>query len=243
MKNLSKIYTTKIESINNKLGCWKSTKVLIFKNEKKIGEYIRNYSSFGKETFHPFQYKGKDFALYSKDYTSTRVMTLPDCKDWCGEEPNGFGFCPTEFYVPFDMDLDLVENEEFKKELKEIYEKQSQELTQEQMDEIETDLSGVYAPFGLISGCVWGDDTSWKVQLLDFSQLENKILKRTEEPFGYIELSHNQKLKDAIECEYWGKEEGWSFRLNIQTFFRLNINNVLEFRKFEKAKNITKYQL
>ena len=29
-------------------------------------------------------------------------MTLPDCRDLCGEEPASNGFCPVDYHVPYD---------------------------------------------------------------------------------------------------------------------------------------------
>ncbi len=75
--------------------------------EKQIGEYDRNYSCFGEQTFCPFKSGEQWYALYSKDYTATRVMSLPDCADVCGEEPNSYGFCPVEIYVPMLTGRDM----------------------------------------------------------------------------------------------------------------------------------------
>lgn len=152
-------------SIENKPGTWNSLMVEIHKKGKKLGEYKRNYSSF-YNTFCPFTYKGQEYALYSKDYTSTRVMSLPDCKDLGGEERATGGFCPTDYYVPMDEDRDLE--------------------------------SGIDGSFGFIAGCVWGDDSSWKIQYLDLSQVDKGIIKRKDR-FGYIELPRGQRLKDAID--------------------------------------------
>ena len=165
--NLKERYYVKCSEVKNKPGTWSSTKVEIFDKEqgdKKIGEYIRNYHGYGERTFFPFELNGKHYAVYSKDYTSTRVMTLPDCKDYCGEERDSWGFCPTEYLVPYSKHYDK------------------------------------YLPFGFISGCVWGDDCSWKIQLLDFSKLEEGVLRRSAE-FGYIEMLGKHMLEDAIDVE------------------------------------------
>lgn len=161
-------YTTEVEPISNGEGYWNSLKVKIIQNEpdgtkKQIGEYLRNYSSlYG--TFCPFEQNGKEYALYSKNYTATRVMALPSCEDICGEEACGCGFCPTGYYVP-PIDPDEC-------------------------------LKG---EFGFMCGCVWGDDSSWKIQYLDLSKISEGILKR-EDRFGYIELVGSHKeLKNAIE--------------------------------------------
>jgi hypothetical protein len=50
---------------------------------------------------------------------------------------------------------------------------------------------------GFVAGCIWGDDSSWKIQYLDLSRVEEGIIRR-EERFGYIELPQSVRLRDAI---------------------------------------------
>lgn len=92
-------YHVEVEKVPSQPGCWDVLNVKILKQNQQIGFYQRNYPSLFK-TFCPFEQDGKEYALYSKDYTGTRVMSLPDCVDVCGEERDAYGFCPTEFYVP-----------------------------------------------------------------------------------------------------------------------------------------------
>ncbi len=108
-KLLTELYKVECKQVPNSPGTWNSNTVEIFKlgerGWNKIGEYTRNYPAlYG--TFLPFEQDGKHYALYSRDYTATRVMSLPDCKDICGEEPETAdsdpGFCPTGYYVPHD---------------------------------------------------------------------------------------------------------------------------------------------
>jgi len=176
---LSEKYVTETESIASKPGCWNVLKVKIFRVEGdskvEIGEYDRNYSSM-YNTFVPFVQGGKEYALYSRDYTATRVMSLPACKDICGEDRDGFGFCPTDFYVP---------TVGCKSELG-----------------TESDPDG---SFGFVAGCVWGDDSSWKIQYLDLSKISEGILIR-DDRFGYIELPNSSSLKSAIDIEWWEKD-------------------------------------
>src|SRR5688500_20337546 len=91
---MSERFYTRTEDIDNVPGAWKYLLVSIFESdgtgERKIGEYVRNYSSFFS-TFHPFQQNGKWYALYSKEYTATRVMELPSCRDIAGEEHHSHG--------------------------------------------------------------------------------------------------------------------------------------------------------
>ncbi len=58
-----------------------------------IGRYQRNYDRFFN-TFAAFKRNGRNYALYSPDYTCTRIMSLPDCKDASGETMDGDGFLP-----------------------------------------------------------------------------------------------------------------------------------------------------
>jgi hypothetical protein len=186
-------YITKTEKIDNG-PYFAHLKVSIFRreddgSEDKIGEYIRNYGVM-YETFHPFVKDGKEYALYSRDYTATRVMSLPDCKDLGGEERDSMGFCPVDFFVPFyDPESD-------------IYKKYPNQLPSFQGQK------------GFVAGCHWGDDDSWKVQLLDLSQIEEGIIAR-EERFGYIGLAGCCNLAEGISISRYDKRETISIATDI----------------------------
>jgi hypothetical protein len=66
--------------------------------------------------------------------------------------------------------------------------------------------------FGFVWGCVWGDDSSWKVQYLDLSDIQQGQLRR-EERFGYLKLASrpDTPAKDFIRC--------WSFRGRTEVEF------------------------
>lgn len=96
-------YSIKVlNDVETKPGCWKYTLVGIFENDVQIGEFTYNYHS--KPPFEPFldQKTGKWFALYSKHYMWSALMSLPDCKEIWTEEGKEYKehFCPTGFYVP-----------------------------------------------------------------------------------------------------------------------------------------------
>jgi hypothetical protein len=149
------MYTAKIlEKIENiredGVRCWNSLRIGIFDaDDKQLGEYVRNYSQL-YQTFFPFQQGDKWYALYSKDYTATRVMELPSCKDVAGEERHSFGFCPVEYFVPYKDPYLKHEDPEMR------------------------------GKFGFVAGCIWGDDCSWKIQHLDLSKISEGILKRDD---------------------------------------------------------------
>lgn len=173
-------YSVKTTKIDNGKGYWSHLLCEIFENENKIGEYKRNYSSL-YNTFVPFKQGDKEYALYSPNYTATRVMKLPSCEDIAGEEPKSFGFCPTGFYVPST----------------ETYTDEDPQYS----------VVGPDGQFGFVCGCVWGDDSSWKIQYLDLTQIEQGILKR-DDRFGYIELLGSSfDLRSAIEVDDFTQDE------------------------------------
>ena len=105
-------YTARpLASLEPSTDTWARIKIGVFHVangvEKQIGEYERNYASFF-ETFFPFRWKEKDLALYSRDYTATRIMELPSCTDIGGEEPHESGFCPVEYLVPSFITQEMI---------------------------------------------------------------------------------------------------------------------------------------
>lgn len=175
-------YIPVTRTIPSKPGYWDTLLVEIYQDGNKIGEYTRNYS-YMLNTFCPFQQNGKDYALYSTDYTATRVMELPSCKDIAGEDGCGFGFCPTGYYVP-KADPELLGK-----------------------DFGDGPIIGPDGQFGFVCGCIWGDDRSWKIQYLDLTKISEGILIR-DDRFGYIELlGDSHKLPEAIHVEEFTQEE------------------------------------
>jgi len=180
MESLNSKYIVVVSERETEPGCWNCLCVEIFMKQNdglgdtpdgssftKIGEYERNYRSM-YNTFVPFRQGDQDYALYSRDYTATRVMTLPDCKDVGGEASDACGFCPVDFFVP-DSDPSR----------------------------------GFDGTFGFVAGCIWGDDTSWKIEYLDLSKISEGILTR-EAKFGYVSLPIDTALEEAVCLEhYW----------------------------------------
>lgn len=129
---------------------------------EQIGEFKRNYSCL-YDTWEPFEQDGKFYALCSRDYTATAVMALPECEIIAEETPHGFGFCPTGFFVPTEMKSYIDD------------------------DEPEPLLEEWQGKFGFVCGCIWGDDTNWKIEFLDLSEINQGKITR-DHRFGYVEL-------------------------------------------------------
>lgn len=180
------------KSVPTKPNCWDYTDVTIYNDGTKIGSYTYQYPS-KNPPFYVFRLKNNWYALYATSYMYTRIMSLPDCKDIGGEENEYKNhFCPVEYYVPV---LNLWDG---------------------------SILNMEYAPFGFVSGCVWGDDSSWKLQYLDLSRADEGIVKR-DQRFGYFELPSNVKLKDCIDtCHIYEMKD--DMQLYIAKQVRVNID-------------------
>ncbi len=138
---LNKKYNVKTSEVKTKEGCWSCLKVEIFQGKNKIGEYKRNYPSLFN-TFYPFEWNGKDYALYSPDYETTSLMTLPACKLI---SKHNSGFCPVDFCVPDD---------------EKFYD----------VDEIDKD--SYIANMAIVAGCAWGDDSGgWKIKAVNLKDV------------------------------------------------------------------------
>jgi hypothetical protein len=200
-------FAVHIEQVKNEPGTWNSNKISIYRDGNLIGEYLRNYNNYGANTFYPFEINHEWYALYSPNYTATRVMKLhyDHIEDWCGEDPAAHGFCPVEFYVPkyihgnsnlsdsgFDYYfVDNIDPEEFEIGLHEP-----------------GFISLNSCNFGFMAGCVWGDDSSWKLRYIDLSQIPDKILTVTDK-FGYWELPGSLELKECINMDGWEPDHEW----------------------------------
>jgi len=204
-------FSVTCEQVKNQPGTWNSIKVSIFRDEKLIGEYLRNYSNYGSQTFYPFKAGGEWYALYSANYTATRVMKLYEdrIEDWCGEESSAHGFCPVEIYIPqfihskhkLFSDKDTTYDNYYVDCDSEIEEFNSEMAS----DDF---VSHNYCDFGFLCGCVWGDDTSWKLRYIDLSKIPDKVLTITDK-FGYWELANNLTLRQSIRMDGWEPGHDW----------------------------------
>ena len=183
--------------------------------EEQVGEYERNYPALFNTFFH-FTQNGRDFALYSPDYTVTRIMELPSCKDIGGEEPHSYGFCPVEYFVPTYVDVEYESTLDNEKYISRKNNPQPSDLVPETITSVTADARKttfqlhirpvtllLFYHFGFVAGCIWGDDSSWKIQYLDLSEAGSGVVKR-EEKFGYIEMPRDLELEQAIDMSDFG---------------------------------------
>lgn len=181
------IYTAETENVSEP-NSWTRLRVTIWYNApdgSKIEAYTydRNYSMLN--SFMPFrQYKDgvwRDYAIISPNYTTFEVIELHPSRAGrvIATRPNpkpAAGFCGVDYYIPDIMEV--VDPEDFN-----LTEDSDPFDHQWLADGIST-ASGQY---GWYSGCVWGDDSSWKLRHIDLSQISEGIVTE-DERYGYWEL-------------------------------------------------------
>ena len=195
-------FSTRVTEVPSGQGTWNTLHVEVLNETGSIvARYDRNHPNLYR-TFEPFRQGHRTLALISTDYTATSVLDLSTGRVIAAEEPHSGGFCPTGFYVPDWWDLhdgSVLPGSTLWR--------QDHELPK--------------GDFGFVWGCIWGDDSSWKVQYLDLSRVENGTIVR-DERFGYVELATHPKLaaKDFIECEFY--EGRCTVTFSVLTSFDLN---------------------
>ncbi len=171
-------FSVQIVSRDHGPAVWKTARVDIFEGSDaaahKIGSYERNHAGWCTETFAPFMQDGRWFALYASDYTATRIMELPSCKDLGGEALVSPGFCPVDYYVPYDHP--------------------------------DVAAAGDAGRFGFVAGCIWGDDSSWKIQYLDLANAAAGVIVR-KEMFGYVAMASKElRLKECVSLDGYSRQ-------------------------------------
>ncbi len=153
---------------------------------QKVCEYERNLSLY--QTFEPFRQGGRDFALISPNYTATSVLDLTAGSIIATEPASSFGFCPVGFFVPDWWDLhegSIIPGSDY----------------------WSPEREWPCGDFGFVWGCIWGDDSSWKVQHLDLSGIQSGVIRR-EERYGYVELATEGYESPCFDPEKTPPPEG-----------------------------------
>jgi hypothetical protein len=172
-------YSTRVTRTSPE-GAWTTVHVDVLAGDRVVAGYDRNHSMLG--TFEPFRQGDREFALIAPHYTATSVLNLDTGEIVAGEERDPDGFCPVGFYVPDWWDIhdgSLVPGSLYWTD----------------------DMEWPRGDFGFVWGCMWGDDSSRKVQYLDLSRVQQGELVR-DERFRYVELATHSKLspREFIRC-------------------------------------------
>jgi hypothetical protein len=195
-------YSVEVEASEASPGRWKTVHVEVREGDRTVGSYDRNYSML--RTFEPFRQGDRDYALISPRYTATSVMDLETGAIVAAEEPTSSGFCPVGFYVPDWWDL---------------YERAERDGTLPGSGRWTSDFEWPAGDFGFVWGCVWGDDSSWKVQYLDLSRIRHGVLQR-DERFGYVELDTGEPEGREVWRDAREFIKVWSYQREVRVRFR-----------------------
>ena len=225
-------YSLKISKIDNGPGKWQSNLCEVL-NEKgeKLGSYIRYYDSFSKNTFAPFEYNGKEYALISSDYQTISVITLPDCKIYELKEEckkQLFHFCPVSIYIPKIIFYRYKENIGKDKNdfgYAKTYKEEKTEIKEKWDYKIKSSL------LGFVLGCMWGDDSSMKMNLIDLSKIEEGevwfINNKREKEWLYEQFPGAMSLED-LYISWDGENQDYlfpeSYYLPTETFISFPLN-------------------
>jgi hypothetical protein len=165
-------------------GRWETVHVDVLEGTRVVASYDRNYSML--RTFEPFRQGDRFFALISPDYTATSVLDLQTGQIIASEKPLPAGFCPVGFYVPDWWDVN-----------------KGHVLPGSLYWSTEHEWPSA-GDFGFVWGCIWGDDSSWKVQFLDLSEVQQGRIRR-EERYGYVKLATRPEAaaREFIRLRSW----------------------------------------
>ena len=179
-------FEARTKTIETGEGTWEKLDVeIVDKSGSIVASYERNYPSMFR-TFEPFRQGDRMLALISEHYTSSTLIDLSTGEVIAAEEPSATGFCPVGFYVPDWWD---------------IHDGSILPGSTGWRDSLELPRG----EFGFVWGCIWGDDTSWKVQYLDLTKVGDGKIQR-DDRFGYVELASHPDLdaKEFIDCSFYG---------------------------------------
>jgi hypothetical protein len=179
-------FSTRASARKSSGGGWDTLRVDVLDEAGRVvAAYDRGYPNLYR-TFEPFRQGERLLALISSDYTATSVLDLVSGEIIAAEEPSQMGFCPVGFYVPDWWDI-------------------HDETVIPGSTHWTSDRELPNGDFGFVWGCVWGDDSSWKVQYLDLARVQQGEITR-DERFGYVELASHHKLdpREFINCSFHG---------------------------------------
>lgn len=192
-------------------------------NDRLIGEY--SVDNLGHPLFHPFELRGKWYALYNTYDEYIELMELPSCKK-IGEDTEGF--CPIDFWVPplfyyetLHQSPECPQNKNFAKQCTcgIVHRHGCPEanagcpwrthgcICLEEWEAFKKERHVYRLPervHGFVAGCYWGGN--FTMHYLDLSRADEGIIIR-DERFGEIEPKYGFPLRDAVslECNAEGK--------------------------------------
>lgn len=156
-----------------------------------VGSFIFNYHTGLDKIIRPFQIGEGWYTTYATSYNKLAVARLhPDRFEHIDADVGGKeGFCPVEVLVPFKLSDGTYS----------VWHVDPEAYNYEYFAEPGRTIE--YADFGFVAGCVWGDDTTYKLRYLDFSKLATERKLSVTAPFGYFELPSTGVMHEYFNLE------------------------------------------
>jgi hypothetical protein len=149
-------------------------------------------------------HQGEWYCTYSDNYTRLSFGKLEQGKlehVW-STEGGSKGFCPVEVAIPFEADYFIGKDLET-----EVFWEMENGFFWE-MENGSEYQNLRHADFGFYSGCVWGDDSDYKLKMFDLRELSSGKVTIIEEPIGYHVLPPSLKLRQCID-KFWIEDDGF----------------------------------
>jgi hypothetical protein len=190
-------------------------------SDNQVVSFEYNYSSGIKDIFQPFMSSdGKWYCLYTEKYTQLSLARLDGGFEHLDSTTGGSdGFCPVECAIPWELKYENKYIEDPAHKTCYDYSFDPIELMSEYEDGTEESGHLRHTDFGFYCGCVWGDDTSWKLKFLDLRQVPEGKLLVDEAALGYHPLPRGLSIKKAVQG-FW-------------------IDPATDFVQFDAAKEVT----
>lgn len=184
-------YRVETARVSNGPGHWDSCVGTVldtaYQKPRVVATVTRDYPNFPYE---PFRQGDRDYMLVAPHHTGTSVLDLATGEIVAAEPVAAGGFCPVGFHVPDWWD---------------VHDGSILPGSQYWQPEYEQP-SGLY---GFVWGCVWGDDSSWKVQHLDLSRVADGVLQR-DDRYGYVPLATNSSTPPDF-IDVWSDDRTVTF--------------------------------
>lgn len=185
----------------------------------------------------------ESYPAATEKYVEMVKKHKPESTIAVGDPVPGDGFCPSAFYVSDFFDdfkpTDYATVEEMAADVKSTSEALAYSGDDEQKlrfgaEWCEEYLWSASGQWGVYSGCVWGDDSSYKLRYVDLSKVSEGIVT-TDDRFGYVELPES-KLKDCIVLEPESKRIIVSVpvRFDLETGKAPFVNSMVEYMNCDK---------
>lgn len=233
-------FTIQVKLVANKPGQWESSEVTVYLQRPEdaapisVGSYRREYPSYVEQTFCPFSTEdGTWYALYSHDYNTLSLARLTG--GFTHLHSLNDHFCPVEVGVPFIYEVKNADGEWRIEEVGWDAKEMQRQLDRFSGHPCEGNHRIRHADFGFYSGCVWGDDSSWKLRFIDLREVPNGKIVFDDKPLGYFPMA-DLTLRDSVPS-FWVSDTMVQFHAIKEMIFRRSISTEYESKGQETWKN------